>query len=81
MHQSQQEIYKYNLSRKHNFGGIQNPYNSCWWRNPERYAQYKNEEPNESNLTAVYISYISKKWDQNKKVNKNSPQDTEKSPG
>ena len=35
---------------------------------------------NESNLTAVRIAYIAKKWDQNKKEDENSPQDTDKSP-
>ena len=34
---------------------------------------------NKSNLTAVYIAYIAKKWYHNEKGNKKSPWDTKKS--
>ena len=35
---------------------------------------------NNSNLTAIYITYIDRKWYQNEKRNENSPQDTKNSP-
>ena len=35
---------------------------------------------NESNLNAISIAYIAKKWYQNEKGNNNSPQDTDKLP-
>ena len=45
IYQPQQEIHKYNLSRKYSILGIRNPYNSYFWINPEWYAKYTNENP------------------------------------
>ena len=36
-------MHKYNLSRKHNVGGICNPYNPHYWKKPEIYAKYAND--------------------------------------
>ena len=72
IHQSQQKIHKYNLIRDHIVGLIRNTYNSYFWRNPERYAQYTNEKPKRVKFNRNFYSlYIQKKWYRNEKGNEN----------
>ena len=44
------------------------------------YAQSTKIIKNKSNLTAIYLAYLSQKWDHNEKRNDKIPEDAERSP-